>query len=153
MSELDDDLDPEVEAATEAPSDTRSDADWKKLQQENRSLRSRLRRTEIEAKHGKDVAELIPDELPLTKWEEFAEKLAAKTQAERPVVPEQTETPETPKVEPTAEETRLAAAADTTPPPSTQTSVATAAEIGELMRTNPAEGLKVAQRKYGTPAA
>lgn len=147
----DDALDQDVETpeAPDTSSAVRSDADWKKLQTENRSLRSRLRRTEIEAKHGKDVADLIPDEVPLTKWDEFAERLAAKIQVERPEVKEHAEAESAPKEEPTPEELRLAAAADTTPAPSSQASAATAADIAELMRTNPAAGLKAAQQKYG----
>jgi hypothetical protein len=140
----DDDLDQEVE--TPEPDEqaaVRSDADWKKLQHENRSLRGRLRRSEIEAKHGKDVAELIPDEIPLSKWDEFAEKLAAKISVERPEDPvQQREVVPAPKEEPTPEERNLAAA-------SGGTSGAPAAERisakswMEMNQSNPAEARRL----------
>lgn len=78
-----------------------------KLQKENESLRRRLRTFEAAEKYGKDVAELIPEELPITKWDEFAEKLKVKFSAVQ--FPTPTEATEEAPEEPTPEERQLAA--------------------------------------------
>ena len=73
MDEFDDD-DSQEEPEAEEPK--AEDPRFKKLQAENQSLRRRLRRSELVGNFGETVAGLVPDELPLEKWEEYASKLA-----------------------------------------------------------------------------
>jgi 16S rRNA C967 or C1407 C5-methylase (RsmB/RsmF family) len=107
----------------------------RKLKQENHSLRQRLRRTELEANFGKDVVELIPEELPLSKWEEYAGKLAERLPKQAP--PEQNEpAPEEPSQE--DEPTGLAAVTNASAPgASLPEDLKTVAELKELARTDP----------------
>jgi hypothetical protein len=144
VPEDDDELDQDVETP-EAQGQTlpdRSDAEWKKLQHENRSLRGRLRRSEIEAKHGKDVAELIPEEVPLSKWEDFAEKLAAKLSVERSEETQQREEAPAPKEELTPEERNLAAASGGTSGSPAAERISAKSWM-ELNQKNPAEARRL----------
>jgi hypothetical protein len=151
----DDDLGQDAEVAEEAvqePTELPSgDGKLKKLQNENRSLRTRLRRSEITAKHGSDVADLIPDELPLTKWDEFAEKVAAKITVERPEQATDKQDAEASKEEPTAEEQRLAAAASgANSGAGNATAEMTPKEIAELGKTDPVRALEQIHSQYRT---
>jgi len=113
MSENDDDLDQgseeteEKEEPSTGGGDTVPRNQYEKVQKEARSLRTRLRRTEVEAKYGKEVVELIPEELPLTKWDEYAEKLSTKLKPE-PAAETDTPAEEKPE-EATPKEKKLAA--------------------------------------------
>jgi hypothetical protein len=104
-----DEQDSEEEGATSAAPEQGADPAMEKLRKENRALRVRLRRSEVTAKYGSEVVDLIPDELPIRKWDEFAERLHARL-AERPTEsPEDKGEPaETPE-EPTPAEKKLAA--------------------------------------------
>lgn len=148
---LDDELDAPIEAndGNEEPQAASEDPKYRKLQNENVNLRRRLRRTEIEAKHGEDVAALIPDSLPLNEWQGFAEKVVAFRGAQ---VPETTpdEAPEPPPVERQEREQRLAAVGASRTPGHADRGALSAREIQDLMRTDPAEGIKAAQAKYGS---
>ena len=119
------------------------DKELRKLKQENQSLRQRLRRTELEANFGKDVVELIPEELPLSKWEEFAGKLAErmpKAEAPEPEQNEQAAEDSPPEDEPAG----LAAVTKTPAPGSTSPEeLKTVAEIKELAKTDPAEATRL----------
>lgn len=121
----------------EAPAQGLDDKEIRKLKQENQSLRQRLRRTELEANFGKNVVELIPEELPLSKWEEYAGKLA--DAIPKPAVPEQDEqAPEEASQE--DEPTGLAAVTTASAPgASLPEDLKTVAEIKELMKTDPVE--------------
>lgn len=83
MDEEFDDLDQEVEEPKEesAPEPASAQPDWeaevRKLRKENQGLRRKHRRSELEAKYGAEVIELIPEELPISKWDGYAEKLTA----------------------------------------------------------------------------
>ncbi len=109
--------------------------DFRKLKQENQSLRQRLRRTELEANFGKDVVELIPEELPLSKWEEYAGRLAERLP--KPAPPEQNEQAAD---EPSQEDepAGLAAVTNASAPGATlPEDLKTVAEIKELAKTDP----------------
>lgn len=90
------------------PTGGAEDPKLKKLQQENRSLRARLRRSELVAKYGTEVVGLIPDELPITKWESFADTLATRLGSERTAEASSQTAEPAPSEEPTPEELRLA---------------------------------------------
>lgn len=122
----------------------------RKLKDENQSLRQRLRRTELEANFGKDVVELIPEELPLSKWEEFAGKLAERMP--KAVEAEQTE----PAPEDTSQEeepTKLAAVA-TSPSSGAPTAgeLMTTAEIKELAKSDPVAAARLMNEGKFQPA-
>jgi hypothetical protein len=135
--------------APEAPQAATESPDVRKLRQENRSLRERLRRSEVEAKHGAEVAGLIPPSLPLDEWEDYAAKLADFRQAPAPA-PTESETVDAPSEERQATEAKLAAVVA---PQATGTpqEILSAKEIGDLMKADPAAGLRAAQAKYGNP--
>jgi hypothetical protein len=149
------DLDPGTEeepgSGTSEPEAAPEDPRYKKLQQENRSLRDRLRRSEIEAEHGKEIAELIPASLPMKEWKDYAEKLSAlkgpatqdeTTQDEAPPVPDQGVRAE--------REQRLAAVGASRSPGNAPETPLSAKEIQELMQTDPSRGIRAAQAKYGS---
>ena len=137
--------------APEAPSEEppMSAADARKLRKENHSLRTRLRRSELVAKYGETVVDLIPSELPLKKWEEHAEKLHT-VLAER-VEGQKTEgEQESAPAEPTPSEQALAAvtttpSAATAPPPDMS-----AKEILELGRKDPARAEQIVRSRYAS---
>ena len=141
MSEYDeDDLDQGVEEAPEevAPSAS-EDKELGKLRKENHSLRTRLRRTELEAEFGSDVAALVPDALPLKEWKEYAGKLVA---LKGPAVStaDQTDeaTQEAPSEEPSEVERRLATVGKVSPPGAAlPEELLTVAQIKELAKTDP----------------
>src|SRR3990167_3368595 len=110
QEDLTSDLESEDEDETTAD-ETVDPAKYRKLQAENRSLRTRLRRSEIGAKYGSEVVELIPDELPLGKWEAFAEKLAGRLKTDGAGPADETETAAVAPVAPTPEASRLGAVA------------------------------------------
>ena len=106
--------DSEEEVAEGQPAETRTiewyQAQLAKTHKQNQALRGRLdkaRRAEVATKYGAEVVDLIPEELPLKKWGEFAEKLHARL-AERPAPTETGEPAEVPE-EPTQAEKKLAA--------------------------------------------
>lgn len=103
--------DSEASDATPEASSGSEDPRMKKLQAENRSLRARLRRSELTTRYGQEVVGLIPDELPITKWESFAETLATRLGSERTAEAPQQTTETAPSEEPTPEELRLASVA------------------------------------------
>ena len=133
----------ETEASTPAPSGP--DVDWQKetekARKEAHGLRERLRRTEIEAEYGKDVAALLPTGLPIKEWKDFAEKLTEFRNQAAPPAQASVETPEAPPEEPTEAEKQLATASGG---PATGTSQAaqerlTLKEMIELGQRDPAE--------------
>jgi 16S rRNA C967 or C1407 C5-methylase (RsmB/RsmF family) len=123
------------EASTEEQPAAIDDKYVRKLKDENQSLRQRLRRTELEANFGKDVVELIPEELPLSKWEEFAGKLAERMPKATP-----TEQNEPAAEEPTQEVAPSGLAAVAATPssgaPATE-ELMTTAEIKKLAKSDP----------------
>lgn len=150
MDEFDEGLSPEGDDIPEAPEPIEPpspDAKLKKLQNENRSLRTRLRRSELEAKHGKTVADLIPDEVPLTKWDEYAEKLAAFA-SERPEERTAGQEAEVPKEEPTPDEQKLAAATGATSGAGAATVEMTPREIRELGKADPVRAMQQIKAQY-----
>ena len=75
-------LDPEVDEdedddqiAPPVEGDTVSREQYEKVVKAERSLRTRLRRTEMESEYGKDVVELVPTTLPLKEQKALAAKL------------------------------------------------------------------------------
>lgn len=146
-------MDDDIDQHTEEPDD-RAAPDWeteaRKARREAHSLRRRLRRTEIEARFGRDVAELIPDELPIHKWDEFAGMIAARL----PQPVEEAARPDedvAPTLEPTPEERRIAAAfAGGTSGYHGEADIGTlsAKEIMELGKENPALAARQIQQQY-----
>lgn len=141
MSEYDeDDLDQDVEEVPEeVASSATDDKVLEKLRKENHSLRSRLRRSELEAEFGSDVAALVPDALPLKEWKEYAGKLVA---LKGPAVStaDQTDeaTQEAPSEEPSEVERRLATVGKVSPPGAAlPEELLTVAQIKELSKTDP----------------
>lgn len=135
---------------TEAPDAKPGPRDWeaeaRKARKEAQSLRSRLRRTEIEAKYGADVADLIPDSMPMREWDDFAEKLAdrlAGSQTTSDPVDVVASNPE-----PTPEEQRLAAAAGTSGYSTSAAERPSAKEILELGRVSPGAATREIQTLY-----
>ncbi len=131
-------------------------AEVERLKKENYKLRDKVRRTDLSAKFGSDVVELIPASLPAQEWEAYAEKLqalkgAAPVTAEPPG--EAVKVPEPPSEETKAAEAAMAAVAST---PSSRGGTAppqlSAQEIGQLMQSDPAAGLAAANAKYGQRA-
>ena len=129
-----DEQDSEEEGATPASPEQGQDPGMDKLRKENRALRSKLRRSEISAKYGPGVVDLIPDELPIRKWDEFAEKLHARL-AERPAPTETGEPAEVPE-EPTQAERKLAAVskAGSAPSATAAASTITRDELHEIYK-------------------
>ena len=110
------------------------DSALRKLKQENQSLRQRLRRTELEANFGKDVVELIPEELPLSKWEEYAGRLAERLQ--KPEPEQNAQAAEEPSQE--DEPAGLATVANASMPgASLPEDLLTVAEMKDLIKTDP----------------
>ena len=143
--DFDDDLDQDVEEApaAEQAQPPEEDPTLKKLRSENRSLRTRLRRTELQAKYGEEVVGLIPEELPLKKWEPFAEQLSGRLTKQAEADPTETVTEEAPKVEPPPEEKQLAAVskgATTTGPATEKMSFA---DWRKLYAENPQQALSM----------
>ena len=151
MDDLTDDsgLEPEAEDAAPDPAD---DSAVRKLKQENQSLRQRLRRTELEANFGKDVVELIPEELPLSKWEEFAGRLAERfPKAEsQPKQDEQAAEVSAPEVEPAG---LAAVSGASTPGTPIAGEPLTRAEIKELYKTDPVRASQLVNEGKFQPAA
>jgi hypothetical protein len=121
------------------------------LQNENRSLRERLRRSEIQAEHGEQIASLIPTSLPLNEWPEYAEKLSALIPKAPAPESADSEPANAPSEERTEREERLAAVA-APQATGTQPEVLSAKEIGELMKSDPAAGLRAANARYSNPS-
>jgi hypothetical protein len=96
------------EEPTEASPAPEGEAKLKKLQQENVSLRRRLRRTELVTKHGQEIVDLIPDELPVTKWDQFAEKLSTRLAERAQEAPAGEAEQPAPEEEPTESEKKMA---------------------------------------------
>jgi hypothetical protein len=148
VEEYTDEETPEVSAEETAPA-AGDDSAMRKLKQENQSLRQRLRRTELEANFGKDVVELIPEELPLAKWEEYAGRLAERLQK-----PEQTKAetpeaaPETPEVPEPAAGLKAVATNQPASTPVAHGTDLTSREIGDLYKTDPAAFKRALQAKY-----
>ena len=140
MDEYDDDLDQDVEeAAEEATPGNLDEKALEKLRKENHSLRARLRRSELEAEFGSDVAALVPDALPLGEWKEYAGKLVA---LKGPAVStaDQTEeaTEEAPQEEASPVEKRLATVGKVSPPGAAlPEELLTVAQVKELAKTDP----------------
>jgi 16S rRNA C967 or C1407 C5-methylase (RsmB/RsmF family) len=151
VEEYTDEETPEVSAEEAAPA-AGDDSAMRKLKQENQSLRQRLRRTELEANFGKDVVEMIPEELPLSKWEEFAGKLAERL----PKAQNQTEQNEPAAEEPAQEAAPAGLAAvsgASTSGAPLEPELLTRAEIKELYKSDPVKaGQLVSQGKF-QPAA
>lgn len=152
MDEYDDDLDQVDEvgsqSGTEAPSEAAEDPRFKKLQNENRSLRERLRRTEIKAEHGEEIAGLIPPSLPLNEWADYAAKLASFRGATDPETPPQEAPAPAVQVDPEREE-RLAAVGQS------RTGAAPDNEydpkaIPDLIRTDPARAMALLKARHET---
>jgi hypothetical protein len=105
----------------------------------------RLRRSEVTAKYGAEVVDMIPDELPIRKWDEFAEKLHARL-AERPTAPEDKgEDAEAPE-EPTPAERKLAAVSKAGPEVQSATAHITQAEY-QAMVTDPEQHARAMQAR------
>ena len=156
--EFDDDLDQEVEEPEAPPvNDLQSQLDyWQKKAQkadkEAHGLRTRLRRTEMTAKYGEDIVELIDEDLPLKKQEALAERLAERLRSNKEAQASQANGSEEPTAAPTEDELKLAAA---TGGPATGTSPAlgqlSGREILELGLKDPARAMQEIQAKYRTP--
>jgi len=103
----------EPEAEQQAVSDdvakrlAKLEKDNAKLREENKNARLKLRRSEIQEGYGSQIAELIPEELPQDKWQEYAEKLKGLVPSTQP--PEGEDTEAATKWEPSEDEKRLAA--------------------------------------------
>lgn len=150
---MDDDYTDETPEVSEEP-EASGDGLVKKLKQENQSLRQRLRRSELEGTFGKDVVELIPEELPISKWEDFATKLQERLPKAVEAAPEQ----ETSTTEPEAasqedEPTGLAAVAKAPAPgtaPGSANADLSATELGKLATDDPAAFSAAIAAKYRT---
>jgi hypothetical protein len=149
--DLDQVVEEPAEQVAEAPQGEATDPQLRKLKQENQSLRQRLRRTEIKATHGEKIAELIPDSMPLQEWPEYAEKLAALLPKDSGPAPTDSEPVDAPSEERQATEQKLAAVV-APQAAGTPTEILSGKEIGELMASDPAAGLRAAQAKYGNPS-
>ena len=136
MDEYTEDEAPEVSEQETAPA-VPDDKELRKLKQENQSLRQRLRRTELEANFGKDVVELIPEELPLSKWEEFAGRLSERMPKQEAQTEQNEPAPEDAPQE-VAPQSGLAAVAQapSVGKPASE-GLLTVAEIKELGKTDP----------------
>jgi hypothetical protein len=139
------DLDQGVEG-NEEPEPT-TPIDWekeaRKARKEAAKHRVELRRVKFEAKYGPDIAELVPAELPPEKWESQAEIVKARLSAGRPEEPEQQrEEAPAPKVEPTPDEQRIAAASGGTSGSPAAEKMGAKAWM-DLRRDNPAEADRV----------
>lgn len=124
----------------------------KKLKQENQSLRQRLRRSELEGTYGKDVVELIPEELPISKWEDFATKLQERLPKAQTEAPDQeTSTNEPPAQAEEPEPAALAAVAKGPAPGSAAAPVGadlSAKELGQLAKDDFAAFSAAISAKY-----
>jgi len=105
-----------------------------KLRKEHQALRSKLRRTELTAKYGAEVVDLVPEELSISKSAELAEKLHARL-AERPAPAQTSEPAEVPE-EPTQAERKLAAVskAGSAPSATAAASTITREELHEIYK-------------------
>jgi 16S rRNA C967 or C1407 C5-methylase (RsmB/RsmF family) len=108
---------------------------YKQMRAENQNLRQKLRRTELEANFGKDVVELIPEELPLSKWEEYAGRLAERLQKQEPPKQDEQAAEESSQED---EPAGLAAVTNASAPGAAlPEDLKTVAEIKELAKTDP----------------
>jgi hypothetical protein len=148
VDEYTDEETPEV--ATEDPAPQTDDPALRKLKQENQSLRQRLRRTELEANFGKDVVELIPEELPLSKWEEFAGKLAERMPKDQAKQDEPAAEESAPEAEPAG---LAAVSGASTPGTPIAGDPLTSAEIKELYKTDPVRASQLVNQGMFKPAA
>jgi 16S rRNA C967 or C1407 C5-methylase (RsmB/RsmF family) len=135
VDEYTDEVSPEDTETAQPDPELEDHPRYKQMRAENQNLRQKLRRTELEANFGKDVVELIPEELPLSKWEEYAGRLAERLQ--KPAPPEQNEQ----AAEETSQEDEPAGLAAVTnasaPGASLPEDLKTVAEIKELAKTDP----------------
>ena len=157
--EFDEGLDPDETPSGFESLPPQTQAEIKKLRQENKSVRTRLSERENELLTAKYVAEDVElaQEFPsFEKKVEFLEKLKARTaSAGSPsATPEQTEpqAPEPPSEERRAAEAVIAAQVRTPSSGGTPPAVLSAHEIRELMISDPAAGREAAQAKYGQGA-
>lgn len=148
MDELTDDLDQDVEEPAETPGPTAEQLTpdyWQrkaeKAGREAQQLRTRLRRTEMTAKHGADIVELIPETLPLKEQESLADKLAERLRVAPSETVEVTE--EAAPVEPTPQEQRLATVNSSSPSSSPAVARISAREWMDIRQKNPAEANKL----------
>lgn len=145
-----DDYEAEAAPEPEAPASSSDDALAKKLaemEKDNYKLRGKLRRAELNSKFGSEIAELVPDELPHDKWEEYAEKLQG---LRGPLVEEQATEASEDEAEaaPTEAELKLAAAASS-PTTGTAPVDVSAKEILKLVQEgHHAEAEKLIRAKY-----
>ena len=142
VDELDQDVEDNTEEVEASPVDDKA---LDKLRKENHSLRARLRRSELEAEFGSDVAALVPDALPLKEWKDYAAKLVAlKGPAVSTADQTDDEVAEAPQEEPTPAEKRLATVGKVSPPGAAlPEELLTVAQIKELGKTNPEEATRL----------
>jgi hypothetical protein len=129
-------------------------AELKKLRKAEQSLRTRLQERDNEvltAKYGEDIIAMIPEEVTAyerrtTLAEAYAEKfrtLAGGTETTDEATSESQE-------DRTEREQRLAAVGKSQGQGKPAEPVHTSDEIRDLMLTNPSEGIRAAQAKYGS---
>lgn len=149
MDEDTDILDPEVDEDEDddqivpaVEGDTVPREQYEKAVKAERSLRTRLRRTEMESEYGKDVVELVPTTLPLKEQKALAAKLKERLGSQAATTPADESadaSTETPEVEPTEQERRAAALVQQGSG-STSSGPMSAAEWRDVAKKDPALG-------------
>ena len=134
-------------ATTDLPPEVRKHMDRQSRRIEK--LQREVAKSQLQQKYGADVVDLIPEELPASKWEPYAEKLSIRLtpvqgQTEEPAAP-------VPEQEPSEQERQLAkvaaASAGSGTPQGGPTSKS-AEELLEAYRSDPASAMRGAIDKY-----
>lgn len=153
MDEFDDDLEPQGgtgEQASGAEDSTALQAKLDKVLKENHKLRVERRKTQLGAKYGQDVVELIPEALPADEWEGYAERLSAFKGAPAVEAPAaDAEQPAELTEERKQAEAAMAAVVRTPSSSPTTPEPLSAKEMGELISRDPAAAIAAMKAKYG----
>lgn len=154
MDENTDLLDQDVEGTEQDPGAGEASPDdspvVRRLKKENQGLRQRLRRTELRDEY-KGLVDLIPDELPMSKWEDWL----GKAKELIPVAPETTQVEQATEDEapeaPTPQEINLAAAAQGSASASPGAVEMSPKDIRELGKRDPAAAMRQIKQQYRAP--
>lgn len=119
------------------------------FEKDNFTLRDKVRRTDLRAKYGEDIAELVPEQLPPEKWDEFAEKLSALKKPEKEATQAEEAPEEAVKDKPVPEGLKAATGATPSPTQARPNAELTNKQIAELGRTDPVAAWQEIQARAG----
>lgn len=132
-----------------AEGETVSRAQYEKAVKEARSLRTKLRRTEMEAEFGAEVLEMIPADLPLKQQKALAGTIKTKLDAltaQATPADGSAENSDADQGQPTEEEQRLAAVTSAGSTGTQTGQIYSAKEWAALSKVDPVQGQKLLEQ-------